>query len=80
MEEKREELFGLLKPYEGLQADVSYNPEQMAITVMVPPPWNAVMEPDALEAQKKIKEWSKQYPEIVCYCFDSFSTLLYVLK
>lgn len=80
MEEKREELFSLLEPYESLQADVSYNPEQMAITVLIPPPWNAVVEPDALAAQKKIKEWSKQYPEIVCYCFDSFSTLLYVLK
>lgn len=80
MEEKREEIFSLLESYENLQADVSYNPEQMAITVMVPPPWNDVMEPHALAAQKKIKEWSKQYPEIVCYCFDSFSTLLYVLK
>ena len=80
MKEKREEIFSLLESYGTLQADVSYNPEQMAITVMVPPPWNAVMEPHALAAQKKIKEWSEQYPEIVCYCFDSFSTLLYVLK
>lgn len=80
MEEKREDIFSLLEHYEDLQADVSYNPEQMAITVMIPPPWNAVVEPDALAAQKKIKEWSEQYPEIVCYCFDSFSTLLYVLK
>ena len=33
MEEKREEIFSLLESYENLQADVSYNPEQMAITV-----------------------------------------------
>ena len=31
------------------------------------------------EMQDKIKEWSRQYTGVVCYCFDSFSTLLYVL-
>ena len=33
----------------------------------------------AQEVQDKIKEWSRQYTGVVCYCFDSFSTLLYVL-
>ena len=27
----------------------------------------------------QIKEWSKQYPNVVCYCFDGYSTLVYVL-
>lgn len=80
MEEKRKELVGLLKPYEELRASISYVPEQMAITIIVPPPWSAMIEPEALEAQETIRKWSEQYPELVCYCFDSFSTLLYVPK
>ena len=80
LEEKRKELVRLLSSFVELGADIHYVPEQMAITVAIPPPWSDVVEPDALEAQKKIREWSEQYPELVCYCFDSFSTLLYVLK
>lgn len=80
LEEKRRELTGLLAAYASLRPDIGYAPEQMALTVIVPPPWSAGTEPDALAAQRKIKEWSEQYPELVCYCFDSFSTLLYVLK
>ena len=33
----------------------------------------------AQAVQEQIKEWAEQYPNVVCYCFDSFSTLLYVL-
>ena len=33
----------------------------------------------AQEMQNRIKKWSEQYPNVICYCFDSFSTLLYVL-
>ena len=33
----------------------------------------------AQEVQDRIKKWSEQYPNVICYCFDSFSTLLYVL-
>ena len=80
MEEKRKELICLLSSFAGLRADIGYAPEQLAITVAVPPPWDGAAEPDALAAQQRIKEWSEQYPELVCYCFDSFSTLLYVLK
>ena len=62
-----------------LPAQVRYQPENLTITVLVPPPWDAVAERQALSTQNKIKEWSEQYPNVVCYCFDSFSTLLYVL-
>ena len=48
-------------------------------TVTVPPPWNMSNQKTAQEVQDKIKEWSRQYTGVVCYCFDSFSTLLYVL-
>lgn len=34
---------------------------------------------EAQAVQEQIKEWAEQYPNVVCYCFDSFSTLLYVL-
>ncbi len=80
LDEKRKELVLLLSSFVQLQADIHYVPEQLAITVAIPPPWSDAAEPDALAAQKRIREWSEQYPEMVCYCFDSFSTLLYVLK
>ena len=49
------------------------------LPVTVPPPWNMSNQKTAQEVQDKIKEWSRQYTGVVCYCFDSFSTLLYVL-
>lgn len=80
LEEKRKELVRLLSSFVELRADIHYVPEQMSITVVIPPPWNDTVEPNALAAQNRIREWSEQYPELVCYCFDSFSTLLYVPK
>lgn len=62
-----------------LPAEVRYKPENLTIIVLVPPPWDAVAEHQALSTQNTIKELSEQYPDVVCYCFDSFSTLLYVL-
>ncbi len=53
--------------------------EQRYFTVLFPPPWNYSRQCEAQAIQEKIKEWSKQYPHVVCYCFDSYSTLLYVL-
>ena len=43
------------------------------------PPWNGPAQRKAQEVQDRIKKWSEQYPNVICYCFDSFSTLLYVL-
>ena len=53
--------------------------EQGFFTVTVPPPWNGPARRAAQAVQDQIKEWSKQYPNVVCYCFDSYSTLVYVL-
>lgn len=53
--------------------------EQGYFTVLFPPPWNPSRLCEAQEIQEKIKEWSKQYPGVVCYCFDCCSTLVYVL-
>lgn len=52
---------------------------QPSVTISIPPPWDAAAEMKAMKIQETIKEWSMQYPNVVCYCFDSFSTLLYVL-
>ena len=49
--------------------------EQRYFTVLFPPPWNYSRQCEAQAIQEKIKEWSKQYPHVVCYCFDSYSTL-----
>ena len=62
-----------------LDAEVRYKQEHSTVTVLVPPPWDPVAERQALRTQNTITEWAEQYPDVVCYCFDSFSTLLYVL-
>ncbi len=80
IEDRAAEIARMLDGFQNLQASVCCNKEQMAITVIVHPPWSAEAEDTALQAQSEIKEWSKQQPEMVCYCFDSFSTLLYVLS
>ena len=77
--DKETQITALLDQCRDLPAEVRYKPENMAMTVIVPPPWDAVAEQKAIRTQKTIKEWSEQYPDVVCYCFDSFSTLLYVL-
>lgn len=77
---KQKELLTLMEDYKDMEADIRCNTEQMSIVILIPTAWKTVSETDALTVQEKIKEWSEQYPEIVCYCFDSFSTLLYVLK
>ncbi len=80
IEDRADAIARMLDGFQNLQASVCCNKEQMAITVIVPPPWSSAAEATALQAQSEIKEWSKQQPEMVCYCFDSFSTLLYVLS
>lgn len=78
-ETKRGQLLALLEQCAHLNADVRPRTEQGYFTVTVPPPWNGPSQRKAQEMQDKIKKWSEQYPNVVCYCFDSFSTLLYVL-
>lgn len=78
-ETKESQLLALLGRCTHLDADVQPRTEKGFFTVTVPPPWNGLTRRAAQEVQDKIKEWSKQYPDVVCYCFDSYSTLLYVL-
>lgn len=76
---KKSQITALYDQCRELPAMVRYKPENMEMTVIVPPPWDTVAERRAISTQETIKEWSKQYPDVVCYCFDSYSTLLYVL-
>ena len=75
-----EEMLQLELPYQKLWFRLRHPQGRMKLTtVTVPPPWNMSNQKVAQEVQDKIKEWSRQYTGVVCYCFDSFSTLLYVL-
>lgn len=76
---KEGQITALLEQCSDLQADVYSRLENGYFTVTVPPPWDRSSQITAQEMQNRIKEWSKRYPNVVCYCFDSFSTLLYVL-
>lgn len=78
-ETKESQLLALLEQCVHLDADVRPRKEKGFFTVMVPPPWNGPARRAAQAVQDQIKEWSKQYPNVVCYCFDSYSTLVYVL-
>jgi len=78
-ETKESQLLALLEQCVHLDADVRPRTEKGFFTVTVPPPWNISAQLVAQAVQEQIKEWAEQYPNVVCYCFDSFSTLLYVL-
>lgn len=77
--EKNKQLSVLAEQCNSLPVIMKFRPEQQSVTAIVPPPWDAVSEQKARHTQETIKELSKQYPDVICYCFDSFSTLLYVL-
>ena len=63
---------------ESLGAEVRYCPQRGYLTAMV---WNEPGAPSelerALDIQRTIQQEAVQYPEIVCYRFDPYSTLLY---
>ena len=77
--EKDKQLSVLADMCDELPVIVRFQQDQQSVTVTIPPPWDATAELRALEIQETIKEWSKQYPDIICYCFDSYSTMVYVL-
>ena len=78
-ETKESQLLALLEQCVHLDADVRPRTEKCFFTVTVPPPWNGSARRAAQAIQGQFKEWSKQYPNVVCYCFDGYSTLVYVL-
>ena len=79
METKRGQRLAVLEQGAHLNADGRPRTDKGYCTVTGPPPWNGPAQRKAQEVQDRIKKWSEQYPNVICYCFDSFSTLLYVL-
>ena len=79
-EKKLAQLEALTAVCRELGAEVRFHPEQGYFTAMV---WNGWGSPydtgHALAVQQQIQRLSARYPGIVCYCFDPFSTLVYVV-
>lgn len=61
-------------------ADVRCYPAQRYLTATA---WNGAGWPHddgvARAIQQQIQEKTAQYPGLVCYCFDAFSTLVYAV-
>ena len=63
-----------------LGAEVCYNPLHRYFTAMIWDGWDAPYdEGPAFAVQQKIQQQAAQYPDLVCYCFDPFSTLIYAI-
>lgn len=57
-------------------ADVRYCPEHRYLTALV---WENEGERQARFIQQEIQRQTAMRPELVCYCFDLFSTLVYAI-
>ena len=61
----------------ALGADVRYDPEYRHLIVLA---WEHEGEQRALFIQRLIQKQAEHYPELVCYCFEPFSTLVYMIR
>lgn len=70
----------LVSACSGCGAEIRYHADNGYFTAMV---WEDGTRPacveEALAIQKAIRERTAQYPGAVCYCFDPFSTLVYMV-
>lgn len=80
MNEKQKQLEEMAVICRELGADVEYRPEYGHFTAMI---WedqiSLCSKERALYIQKQIQQETAQYPNLVCYCFDPFSTLVYTV-
>ena len=77
-EQKTKQLKAMLGICQGLGAETRYHPEHRYFTAMVWTGWDTPCGMgEALAVQQKIQRTAAQYPAVVCYCFDPFSTLVY---
>lgn len=60
----------------AMGADVRYCSERRYLTALV---WEDEGERQARFIQQYIQRRTAQYPDLVCYCFDPFSTLVYAV-
>ena len=74
------QLMAMLETCQGFEAEIRPHLQCNYFTVMV---WKGWDHPDptyiAENVQAQIKALAEQYPDVVCYCFDRFSTLIYVV-
>lgn len=63
-----------------LGLEIQYHPDALYFTAIASCP-DCIFPPeeDAWALQKQIQRESTQYPGLVCYCFDPFSTLVYAV-
>ena len=77
---KNEQFQTVLASCRALDAEISVNPEQRYFTVMTKAAWNdPAVYTKSKKLQEQVRRLSKQYPNVVCYCFDVHSTLIYVI-
>ena len=75
-----QELAELCEVCRSLGADVRFHPAQRYLTAMVWEGWAWPHDEGPARAiQRQIQKKTAQYPGLVCYCFDAFSTLIYAL-
>ena len=74
------QLEALLSYCTGLDLKIHYHPEDRYFTAIAWCPDHIFPpEEDAGAIQRQIQRKSAQYPGLVCYCFDPFSTLVYAV-
>ena len=72
------ELLELMGECEKLDAEIRLCISGGYFTVMVWRGWDAPdPQNDAKYIQSQIRALAEHYPQVVCYCFDEYSTLLY---
>ena len=79
-DEKLRQLEHLCAACRELGAEVRYRPEYGCFTAMIWDGWSGpYYEGPAQAVQQQIQRKTAQYPGLVCYCFDPFSTLVYAV-
>ncbi len=77
---KETQLKTLMEKCRELDVDLCWDPAGKYFTALVwERPEDSLDEIRALLIQQKIERMTGQYPGLVCYCFDSFSTLVYTV-
>lgn len=76
-----EQLQKLMAECESFGADISINPDhRQYFTARIREEWKDLRQREtAADIQEKIRNAADVYPNVVCYCFDSYSTLLYTI-
>lgn len=78
--QRKESLEAILQLCGNLGAEIRYHPEHRYFTAMVWTGWDTPCGMgEALAIQQEIQRTAAQYPTVVCYCFDPFSTLVYTV-